>query len=64
MNEFVLVVKTNSFVHFLGEFEDTKSPFEIIWPLIKIKSESKKYPLVIFTDSNKTIKELSWHCIT
>ena len=31
MNEFVVVVKT--FVHFLGEFEDTKSPFEIIWPL-------------------------------
>ena len=33
-NEFVVVVKTNSFVRFLGEFEDTKSPFEIIWPLI------------------------------
>ena len=32
-NEFVVVVKTNLFVHFLGEFEDTKSPFEIIWPL-------------------------------
>ena len=29
-NEFVVVVKTNSFVRFLGEFEDTKSPFEII----------------------------------
>ena len=26
-NEFVAVVKTFSFVHFLGEFEDTKSPF-------------------------------------
>ena len=24
---------TNEFVHFLVEFEDTKSPFEIIWPL-------------------------------
>ena len=23
----------NLFVCFLGEFEDTKSPFEIIWPL-------------------------------
>ena len=23
-----VVVKTNSFVRFLGEFEDTKSPFE------------------------------------
>ena len=34
MNEFVVVVKTNSFVHFLGEFEDTKSPFEIISPLV------------------------------
>ena len=32
-NEFVIVVKTNSFIRFLGEFEDTKSPFEIIWPL-------------------------------
>ena len=30
MNEFFVVVKTNSFVRFLGEFEDTKSPFEII----------------------------------
>ena len=29
-NEFVIVVKTNSFVCFLGEFEDTKSPFETI----------------------------------
>ena len=34
-NEFVVVVKTNLFVRFLGEFEDTKSPFEIIWPLGK-----------------------------
>ena len=33
MNEFVVVVNTNLFIHFLGEFEDTKSPFEIIWPL-------------------------------
>jgi hypothetical protein len=32
-NEFIIVVKTNSFVRFLGEFEDTKSPFETIWPL-------------------------------
>ena len=32
-NEFVVVVKTNSFVRFLGEFEDTKSSFENIWPL-------------------------------
>ena len=34
-NEFVIVVKMNSFVGFLGEFEDTKSPFEISWPLAK-----------------------------
>ena len=29
-NEFIVVVKTNSFVRFLGEFEENKSPFEII----------------------------------
>ena len=32
-NEFVIVVKTNTFVRFLGEFEDTQSTFVIIWPL-------------------------------
>ena len=32
-NEFAVVVKTNLFVRFLGEFKDTKSPFEMIWPL-------------------------------
>ena len=32
-NEFVAVVKRNSFVRFLGEFKDTKRAFEIIWPL-------------------------------
>ena len=37
MNEFVVVVKTNLFVCFLGEFEDTKSPFEITWPLVCTK---------------------------
>ena len=37
INEFVIVVKTNSFVCFLGEFEDTKCPFEIIWPLLNKK---------------------------
>ena len=37
MNEFVVVVKMNSFVHFLGEFEDIKNPFEIIWPLKREK---------------------------
>ena len=31
----VIVVKTNSLVRFLGEFEDTKTPFEIIGPLGK-----------------------------
>ena len=35
MNEFVVEVKTNSFLRFLGEFEDTQSPFEILWPLPK-----------------------------
>ena len=34
MNKFVVVVKTNLFVHFLGEFEDTESSFEIISPLV------------------------------
>ena len=29
MNEFVMVVKTNLFVHFLGESEDIKSPFNL-----------------------------------
>ena len=33
MNEFVIVVKTNTFVRFLGVFEDTQSTFVIIWPL-------------------------------
>ena len=28
-----LPVETNSFVSFLGGFNNTKSPFEIIWPL-------------------------------
>ena len=28
-NEFVVVVKTNLFVPFLGGFDDTKSPFKI-----------------------------------
>ena len=32
-NEFVVVEKMNLFIRFLGEFEDTKSPLEIIWPL-------------------------------
>ena len=32
-HEFVVVVKTNSFVCYLGELEDTKSPFKIFWPL-------------------------------
>ena len=32
-NEFVVVGNTNLFVRFLEAFEDTKSPFEIIWPL-------------------------------
>ena len=36
-NEFVVEVKTNQFVRFLGEFEDTKSPFEIICPLQEIR---------------------------
>ena len=27
------VLKMSSFIRFLGEFEDTKSPLEIIWPL-------------------------------
>ena len=29
----IIVVKSNSFVHFLEEIEDTKNHFEIIWPL-------------------------------
>ena len=32
---FVVVVKTNSFIRFWGEFEDTKSPLDIIWPLVQ-----------------------------
>ena len=35
--QIILKVKTNSFVRFLGEFEDTKSLFEIIWPLAASK---------------------------
>ena len=37
----------NSFLHFLGELEDTKSPFEIILPLS-------------LTDAPKRQKESKW----
>ena len=30
----IIVLKSNSFVRFLEEIEDTKNPFEIIWPLV------------------------------
>ena len=30
----IIVVKSNSFVRFLEEIEDIKTPFEINWPLI------------------------------
>ena len=33
----VIVVKSNSFVRFLVEIEDTKNHFEIIWPLVNHK---------------------------
>ena len=33
-NKFIVVVKTNSFIRFLGKFKDTKSPFETIWRLV------------------------------
>ena len=38
-NSFLVLLgkKTNSFVRFLEESEDTKSRFEIIWPLAKFK---------------------------
>ena len=32
-NEFLFTTTTKSFIRFLGEFEDTKNPFEITWPL-------------------------------
>ena len=32
----IIVVKSNSFVRFLEEIEDTKNHFEIIWPLVTI----------------------------
>ena len=35
-NEFYVVIKTNLFLQFLGEFDDTKSPFEIIRPLVNV----------------------------
>ena len=31
----IIVVKSNSFLPFLEEIEDIKTPFEIDWPLIK-----------------------------
>ena len=37
---------TNLFVRFLGEFEDTKSPFEIILPLVE--PNSKNSPKIRF----------------
>ena len=40
--KFIVVVKMNSFVNFLGEFEETKSPFKIIWPLQSVNDYSLK----------------------
>ena len=34
MNEFVFTSTMNSFICFLGEFEDTRSLSKIIWPLV------------------------------
>ena len=49
-NEFVIVVvKTNLFICFLGEFEDTKSPYKIIWPL----------PTFFFSKHKNVIKVLN-----
>ena len=36
MNQQIRRISSNEFVCFLGKFEDTKSPFEIIWPLVSV----------------------------
>ena len=52
------VVKTNSFIRFLEEIDDTKNHFEITWPLVRIdffhyettKSKKQTAILRILTD--------------
>ena len=36
-----MLVKTNSFVRFLEDTDDPKNYFEITWPLVKIRKNSK-----------------------
>ena len=52
-NEFIVVVKKNLFVCFLGEFVDTKSPFEIIWPFYTLDLFWNCY--VIFHFRNRSL---------
>ena len=40
----IIVVKSNSFVRFLEEVEDIKTPFEINWPLKKLTRKQCWYP--------------------
>ena len=43
MDEFIIVVKMNSFICFLGEFKNTKSPFKIIWLFAFWQTVVEKY---------------------
>ena len=61
-NKLVIAVKTNSFIRFWGKFEDTKSPFEIIWPL-EAKAKILKASLLVFLVDLKKQKlcfEIYW----
>ena len=55
-NKFVIVVKKKLFIPFLGEFEDTKGPFEIIWPLaMSHKSLHYFKPLKMLSETWKSV---------
>ena len=58
-NEFFVVIKTNSFLQFLGEFDDTKSPFEIIRPLVNVSTYSYNRAIGKFKKS-KRHSEINW----
>ena len=45
-NQFIFTTATNLFVRFLGEFEDTISSFEIIWPLHRTKLKRRFHKIL------------------
>ena len=60
----IIIVKANSFVHFLKKCQLEKNHIDFVWPLVSLRKNQSKYCFLIGLQLKNVLAKMDWFSIT